>query len=87
MLNPTVRLQIKLILILSLSYLMHITANDVRRSLPHVALKYVLIRFKVLNDLSLEQLVTGNVQSTSNNTRMSGYRLVACGSACDDQVG
>ena len=29
---------------------------------------YVLIRFKMLNDLSLEQLVTGNVQSTNNNT-------------------
>ena len=66
---------------------MCISAKDVRRSLPHVDLKYVLIRFKVLNDLSLEQLVTGNVQDTSNNTRMSGYRLIAHGSACDGEVG
>ena len=36
---------------------MCISANDIRRSLPHVNLKYVLIRFKVLNDLSHEQLV------------------------------
>ena len=56
-----------------------ISAKDVRRSIPHVDVRYVLIRFKVLNDLSLEQLVTGNVQSICSNTRMSGYRLVACG--------
>ena len=62
-------------------------SNCVRRSLPHVDLKYVLIRFKVLNDLSLEERVTGNVQSTSNNARVSGYRLVACGRACDGEVG
>ena len=70
-----------------MSLRMCISAKDVRRSLPHMDLNYVLIRFKVLNDLSLEQLVTGNVQSTSNNTCMSGYRLVACGNACDGEVG
>ena len=66
---------------------MCISAKDVRRSLPHVDLKYGLIRFKVLNGLSLEQLVTGNMQSTSNNASMSGYRLVVCGSACYGEVG
>ena len=43
---------------------MCISAKYVRSSLPHVDLEYVLIRFKELNDLSLEQLVIGNVQAT-----------------------
>ena len=60
---------------------MCISTNNGRRSLPHVDLKNVFIRYKVLTDLSLEQLVTGN------NTRMSGYRLVACGIPCDGEAG
>ena len=49
---------------ISLSLCKFGSVSDVRRSLPMVDLSTVFILFRLLNDLSAEQEVTGSVQST-----------------------
>ena len=53
------------------------SVSDVRRSLPMVDLSAVFILFRVLNDLSAEQEVTGSVQSMCNSSTMFGKSELA----------